>query len=144
MNHRGTEGTEVRPVVGTTSVARTNDPLTRSIIGGAIEVHRALGPGLLESAYHRCLFRELSDRGHVVRSEVELPVTFKGERIDCAYRIDLLVDDAVIVELKCAEALKPIHEAQILTYLRLSRLSTGLLINFHVPVLHHGIKRFRL
>ncbi len=131
-------------MVGTPAGAGGDDPLTRSIIGGAIAVHRALGPGLLESAYHRCLVRELTDLGHRVESEVELPLTYKGERIDCGYRIDLIVDRGAIIELKCAEAIKAIHEAQILTYMRLARISTGLLINFHVPMLHRGIKRFKL
>ena len=93
--------------------------ITESILGGALEVHTALGPGLLESAYRACLTRELESRGLAVRQELPVPVRFKGVAIDCGYRLDLLIDDAVIVELKAVEQVLPIHEAQILTYLKL-------------------------
>lgn len=115
--------------------------ITEAIIGAAIEVHRELGPGLLESAYEECLAYELSLRGLTARRQVELPVIYKRVELDCGYRIDLIVEEAVVVELKAVEKLLPIHEAQILTYLKLSGMSVGLLLNFNVPVLRDGIKR---
>lgn len=117
------------------------DMLSRQIIGAAIDVHRILGPGLLESAYEACLCQELSLRGIAFESQVPLPIEYKGIQLDCGYRLDILVDKLVIVELKAVEALEPIHEAQVLTYLRLSKLWLGLLINFNVPVLKSGVKR---
>jgi GxxExxY protein len=119
---------------------RVNE-LTEAIIGAAIEVHRALGPGLLESAYQRCLCRELSIRNVPYEYEKQLPVEYKGEHIECGYRIDLLVGGLVVVEIKSIEAIERIHEAQLLTYLRLGKWPVGLLINFNVPVLKDGIKR---
>jgi GxxExxY protein len=107
-----------------------------------MKVHSALGPGLLESTYEACLAHELRKAGFDVRSQVELPVIYDGIRVDLGYRIDLLVNDAVIVELKCLEKIAPIHEAQILSYLKLSRKRVGLIINFHVRHLKDGIKRF--
>jgi len=115
--------------------------ITESILGGALEVHTALGPGLLESAYRACLTRELESRGLAVRQELPVPVRFKGVAIDCGYRLDLLIDDAVIVELKAVEQVLPIHEAQILTYLKLLDVRVGLLINFNVVVLPDGLIR---
>ncbi len=115
--------------------------ITREVIGGAIEVHRFLGPGLLESAYVECLCRELSLRNLPFLREVRLPVDYKGLRLDCGYRIDLLVADTVAVEAKSVEALLPVHDAQLLTYLRLGGWTVGLLINFNVPVLRDGIHR---
>ena len=115
--------------------------LTEQVIGAAIEVHRELGPGLLESAYAACLCRELELRGLVFEHEKPMPVECKGMRFDCGYRIDILVDDRVIVELKAVDELAPVHEAQLLTYLRLSGVRVGLLINFNVPVLKDGIRR---
>lgn len=117
------------------------DPLTERIIGAAIDVHRALGPGLLESAYEACLAFEMRDRGMNVVEQVDLPLVYRGLHLDCGYRIDLLVEDSVIVELKCVKSLEPIHEAQLLTYLRLARKRVGLLLNFHTPVLKDGILR---
>ena len=117
------------------------DQHSKEIIGAAIEVHRALGPGLLESAYEACLGHELSLRGVAYTRQVALTVRYKGVQLDCGYRLDLLVDELVIVELKAVEALEPIHEAQLLTYLRLKGLWLGLLINFNVPALKQGIKR---
>lgn len=117
------------------------DELTREIIGAAIEVHRALGPGLLESAYEACLAAELEDRGIRFQAQVPLPVLFKGRSIEAGYRMDLVVKDRVIVELKAIEKLLPIHEAQLLTYLKLSGLSTGLILNFNTPYLRDGIIR---
>jgi GxxExxY protein len=120
------------------------DELTGKVIGCAIEVHRNLGPGLLESAYERCLSFELSANNlrHCVQKE--LPIKYKGIDIDCDYRIDLLIEDKLIVELKSVEKILPIHEAQLLTYMKLANISTGLLINFNVPLLKDGIKRFVL
>ena len=115
--------------------------LSGEVIGAAISVHRELGPGLLESVYQVCMSRELGLRQIPFRSQVELPVEYKGCRLDCGYRIDLVVDDRVIVELKSVESLSAIHESQLLTYLRLSRIRVGLLINFNVPVLRKGIVR---
>src|SRR5437016_12386344 len=110
---------------------RENDLLTEKIIGFAIEVHRQLGPGLLESAYEECLCYELRENRVAFRRQVPLPIVYKDVRLDCGYRLDIVVDDQVIVELKTVERLIPIHEAQILTYLRLSRLRIGLLLNFN-------------
>ena len=117
------------------------EDLTNLIIGAAIEVHRELGPGLLESAYAACLCRELQLRGLEFEREKPMPVAYKGLHIDCGCRLDVLVDGRVILELKAVEELRPIHEAQLLTYLRLSGVRVGLLINFNVPVLRDGIKR---
>ena len=115
--------------------------LTKKIIGAAIEVHRKLGPGLLESAYEECLCRELTVRGVPFARQVALPVEFKGLRLDCGYRLDLLVEKKVVVEIKAVESLLPIHEAQLLTYLKLGGWKVGLLINFNVPILMNGIRR---
>jgi len=117
------------------------DLLSNQIIGAAIEVHKALGPGLLESAYEACLYHELTLRKIPVEQQVPLPLVYKGLKLDCGYRLDLLVDNLVILEIKSVESIDPIHEAQLLTYLRLSGLWLGLLINFNVPVLKNGIKR---
>jgi GxxExxY protein len=118
--------------------------LTEKIIGAAIEVHKALGPGLLESTYQKCLLYELSTINLSCRSEVDLPVVYKNVHIDCGYRIDILVEDKVILELKSVEALLPIHHAQILTYMKLAEKKTGLLINFNSKMLLQGLKRFAL
>jgi GxxExxY protein len=115
------------------------DP-TRHIIGAAIEVHRALGPGLLESAYQRCLCREFELRDIPYRPQVSLPVEYKGLQIDCAYRIDFLIENTV-VEIKSVSAIEPVHEAQLLTYMKLGHWPPGLLINFNVPMLTLGIRR---
>ena len=115
--------------------------ITGAIIGAAIEVHRALGPGLLESAYEECLCRELSLRQVPFERQRSLSVEYKGLDLDCGYRLDLLVDDRVVVEIKAVERLLPIHDAQLLTYLRLGGWKVGLLINFNVPVLKRGIRQ---
>lgn len=115
--------------------------LSNQIIGAAIEVHKVLGPGLLESAYQTCHRRELELRDIDLQTEVSLPVVYKGEKLDCGYRMDEVVGGLVVVELKSVERLEPIHEAQLLTYLKLSGLWLGLLINFNVPILKQGIKR---
>ena len=130
MNHRDTE--------------TQRDALTERIIGAAIEVHRTLGPGLLESAYQECLCIELGLQGVRFKSQVELPVFYKEHHADVGYRLDLVIDDAVVVEIKAVERLLPVHEAQLLTYLRLSGIGTGLLLNFNVPVLKDGIRRMKI
>jgi GxxExxY protein len=118
-----------------------HEGLTDRVIGAAIEVHRELGPGLLESAYEGCLSHELLQLGVPFRTQVEMPVVYKGRQIDCGYRADMVVDEAVIVELKSVERLQPIHEAQLMTYLRLGGKRVGLLINFNVPRLKDGVVR---
>jgi GxxExxY protein len=118
-----------------------DNQLTDKIIGAAIEVHRTLGPGLLESAYEECLCYELSRLGLGFQRQVELPVRYKGVNLDCAYRIDLIVEGTVIVELKTVAELLPVHSSQLLTYLKLSGKHIGLLINFNVTVLKKGLKR---
>lgn len=120
--------------------ARANE-LSNQIIGAAIAVHRELGPGLLESAYEACLCHELFARGIPFERQVPLPIVYRGHTIDCAYRLDILVGGLVIVELKSVEKLEPIHDAQLLTYLKLSNLWLGLLMNFNVEMLKNGIKR---
>jgi GxxExxY protein len=117
------------------------DPRTSSIIGAAIEVHRNLGPGLLESAYEECLCHELHLRGLDFKRQVALPLLYKGLKLDCGYKLDLIVQDQIILELKAVDKLLPIHEAQLLTYLRLTGKRVGLLINFNVPLLTQGIIR---
>jgi GxxExxY protein len=120
---------------------RDEDRLTEEIIGAAIEVHRALGPGLLESAYRICLCHELRLRAVTVETERPLPVHYKGVDLDCGYKLDLLVETKVVVELKTVEKIHPVHEAQLLTYLRLGGWQVGLIFNFNVPVLKDGIQR---
>lgn len=115
--------------------------LTEAIIGAAIEVHRALGPGLLESAYEECLCRELNLRQIPFERQRPLPVEYKGVRLDCGYRLDLLVANTVVVEIKAVGSLEPIHDAQLITYLKLGGWKVGLLINFNVEVLKRGIRR---
>ena len=117
---------------------------TRRIIGAAIEVHRSLGPGLLESAYQECLCRELFLRKVPFQRQLPLPAEYKGIRLVCSYRLDLLVLESVVVEIKSATAIEPVHVAQVLTYMRLGDWATGLLINFNVDVLRHGIRRLVL
>ncbi|MDG6027894.1 MAG: GxxExxY protein [Candidatus Brocadia sp.] len=118
--------------------------LTEQIIGAAIEVHKHFGPGLLESAYEECLCRELYLRGLKFERQRNLPLEYKGIKLDCGYRIDIVVEEKVILELKVVDTITPIHEAQLLTYLKLSGIEIGLIINFNVPVLKDGIKRFIL
>ena len=120
---------------------RHRDPRTSPIIAAAIEVHRHLGPGLLESAYEECLCHELHLMGINFRRQIPLPVIYKGLPLDCGYQIDLIVRDEVVVELKAIERILPIHQAQLLTYLKLTDKHVGLLINFNVPVLTQGITR---
>lgn len=120
---------------------RSKDQITEKIIGSAIAVHKALGPGLLESAYEECLCFELSEAGLEFKRQVALPVIYKGVKLDCGYRMDVVVEDSVIVEIKAVERIIPVHEAQLLSYLKLTGIKVGLLLNFHVPVLKSGIKR---
>ena len=117
------------------------DKITEEVIGAAIAVHRELGPGLLESAYEACLAYELAQRGLAVERQKALPVTYREVKLDCGYRIDLLVEKEVIVELKAAKRLESIHQAQLLSYLKLSGHKVGLLINFNVRMLKNGIRR---
>ena len=117
---------------------------TEQIIGAAIEVHRHLGPGLLESAYEECLCHELYLHGLQFERQKPLPLEYKGIKLDCGYRLDIVVESKVVLELKTVEAIAPIHEAQLLTYLRLSGIKVGLIINFNVPILKEGIRRFIL
>ena len=118
-----------------------SDELTEKVIGAAIEVHRSLGPGLLESAYQECLCRELSLRRIPYVRQLVLPAEYKGVRLACSYRLDLLVDSAVVVEIKAVAAIEPVHKAQLLTYMRLGGWRIGLLLNFNVPALRSGIRR---
>ena len=117
------------------------DRLTEQIIGAAIEVHRHVGPGLLESAYEECLCAELSRRGLRFQRQVHLPVEYKGLRLDCAYKMDLVVENTIVIEIKAIDELLPIHRAQLLTYLRAFQKQVGLLINFNVVLLKDGLQR---
>ena len=120
------------------------DQLSNQVIGCAIEVHREIGPGLLESTYEQCLAHELITNGFDFKIQHPLPVIYKDIRLDCGYRVDLLVENKLIIELKSVDAINKIHEAQILTYMKLAGIETGLLINFNVGLLKNGIKRFVL
>ena len=132
-NHRDTEA-QRKPMYH-------EKELTDKIIACAIEVHRNLGPGLLESAYEECLCHELKLNGVSFERQMNLPLEYKGIKLDCGYRMDIVVDNKVIVELKCVDQIAPVHEAQLLTYLRLSRLRIGLIFNFNTSVLKDGIRR---
>jgi len=118
--------------------------LTKITIGCAIDVHRSLGPGLLESAYKECLFHDLKEKGLYVQKELALPIVYKSVKLDHGYRIDLLVEKKLVIELKTVEYFTDVHTAQILTYMKLGAFNTGLLINFHTKLLKDGIKRFVL
>jgi len=120
------------------------DPLSKEIIGCAIEVHKLLGPGLLESAYEECLVYELLNKSYQIDRQKPIPVMYKNIRLDCGYRLDLLVEKRIIVELKSIDEITLVHEAQILTYMRFSNIKIGLLINFNVTLLKNGLKRFVL
>jgi GxxExxY protein len=124
--------------------SKERDAVTEPIIGAAIEVHRVLGPGLLESAYEICLCYELEQRGIIVTNQAKLPVIYKGQALECDFRIDILLPGRVIVEIKSVAKVMPIHEAQLLTYMKLAKISRGLLINFNVPLLKDGITRRRI
>ena len=129
---------------GVGMAATENDPLTQKVIGFAIEVHRQLGPGLLESAYEECLCYELKQAAVAHKRQVALPVIYKSVRLDCGYRMDIVIEDKVVLELKTVERLMPVHEAQLLTYLKLSRIPVGLLVNFSSAVLRDGLRRLVL
>jgi GxxExxY protein len=129
------EGTEEKLLYG---------ELTEKILGAAIEVHRHLGPGLLENIYRQCLLHELALRGIRTATEVEVPLVYKGKQLEPGYRLDVLVEGKIIVELKAANALEPVHQFQLLTYMRLRGVRVGLLVNFNVPVLMQGVKRMIL
>jgi len=131
IHHRGTEAR--RKLI--------HEELTDQVIGAAIEVHRELGPGLMESAYEECLCHELHLRGLNFQRQVPLPVRYKGINLDCGYKLDMVVEDALILELKCVEQVLPVHEAQLLTYLKMTGKRVGLIINFYVPILTRGIVR---
>ncbi|NIO80075.1 MAG: GxxExxY protein [Candidatus Aminicenantes bacterium] len=118
------------------------DDLSKKVIGSALEVHKELGPGLLESVYQKCLAFELREAGIRFEMEKEIPILYKGLDISCNYKIDLLIENRLIVELKSVGELLPIHEAQLLTYMKLAKIKTGLLINFNETLLKNGIKRF--
>ena len=118
------------------------EPVTKKIIGSAIEVHKHLGPGLLESAYEECLAYELTLNGLFVKRQKPVAVVYKEIKLDCGYRIDILVNDEVIIEIKSVDALHPVHEAQVLTYMKFAEKKIGLLINFNVAVLKDGLKRY--
>jgi GxxExxY protein len=121
-----------------------HDPVSNKVLGLAIEVHRHLGPGLLESAYEECLAFELRQQAIDFQRQVALPILYKGMQLDCAYRMDLVVERYLVIEIKAVEQLLPIHQAQLLTYLKLSTLKFGLLLNFNVALLRDGIKRMIL
>ena len=118
-----------------------NDPLTQRIIGLAIDVHKTLGPGLLESAYEECLCFELAEAGLLFKRQMELPIVYKSVALDCGYRLDVVVEQKVILEIKAVESMLPIHKAQLLTYMKLSGFGTGLLMNFNSIVLKDGLRR---
>jgi GxxExxY protein len=125
-------------------IQHPTNPISERVIGAAIEVHRHLGPGLLESSYHTCLCRELELRAIAYHRQVVLPIEYKGTHIGRGYVIDLLIEDSLIVEIKSVDKLHPIHSAQLMTYMRLQRISSGLLMNFNVPILPRGIRRILL
>jgi len=118
--------------------------ITQKIIGCAIQVHKNLGPGLLESAYEECLSYELIKNGLVIKRQQPTPVIYKEIKLECGYRIDILVENSVVVELKVVDEFNPVHEAQILTYMKFSNKSLGLLINFNVTILRNGIRRYKI
>ncbi len=118
-----------------------SEELTGAICSAAIEVHKYLGPGLLESAYETCLCHELHERGLVFQRQVSLPIVYKGIHLDCGYQLDVLVENQIVLELKSVECILPVHEAQLLTYLKLSQNRVGLLLNFNVPLMKEGIVR---
>ena len=146
MEHKDTKTPRASQSVKTQSLLSREEydslqSLSNTIIGAAIEVHRELGPGLLESVYEECLRVELKEKGLKVETQVDFPLTYKGIETGKTFRIDMLIEDMFIVELKAVESIKPLHEVQLLTYMKLSGIHMGLLINFNVPVLKEGIKR---
>ena len=140
LEHEDRQGREDHK--GASAISAGVEAVGREVVDAAIKVHRVLGPGLLESAYEQCLAHDLRLRGLSVRRQVVLPIEFEGLRLDAGYRLDLLVNDAVIVEVKSLEALSRLHEAQLLTYLRLSSYRLGYLLNFNAVQLRQGLRRF--
>jgi len=128
-------------ILGVNPVAERLNAITEKVIGCAIEVHKGLGPGLLESAYEKCLCYELSQTGLQFERQVPLPIVYKGVNLDCGYKLDIIVEDMVILELKAVERIIAIHEAQLLSYLKMLDKRIGLILNFHTPVMKSGIKR---
>ncbi len=118
------------------------EPVSKKIIGAAIEVHKHLGPGLLESAFEECLSYELTINGLFIKRQKPVPVVYKEVKLDCGYRIDILVNDEIIIEIKSVDVMHPVHEAQILTYMKFAQKKIGLLINFNVTILKNGLKRY--
>jgi GxxExxY protein len=137
-------GTESEEIKGLDARAYPEKDLTEKIIGAAIEVHKHLGPGLLESVYQACLAREMALRGIQFEQEKSIPVIYKGVKLDCGYRLDFFIESKVIVELKAVDAMIDAYKAQLLTYLKITDCKVGLLINFNTPVLKNGIKRLIL
>ena len=120
------------------------ESLSKDVLGAAIEVHKHLGPGLLESVYEECLSYELTQRGYKIERQKPIPVVYKEIKLECGYRIDILVEDKIVLELKSVDCFNPVHEAQILTYMKFAQKKIGLLINFNVTLLKNGIKRYVL
>jgi len=141
FNHEVHEGYEEEQNIRNEKNMKFSE-LSNKVIGAAIEVHKQLGPGLLESTYHQCLCHELKINHIEFKSELPMPVTYKGIKLDCGYRIDLLIEDEIIVELKSVERLMPIHDAQILSYMKIAKIKQGFLINFNVKLLKDGLKSF--
>ena len=144
IDHEGTKDTKVHKGIfmNHREIDFRTQKIATAVIDAGLKVHKLLGPGLLESAYEHCLAFELSQRGFSTRQQVALPVIYEGIKLDAGYRLDIIVNEAVILEIKSVEALAPIHEAQLLTYLKLSGLRIGLLLNFNVTLFKQGIKRF--
>ena len=143
MNHQGTKGTK-KDKMDFDSVDEQLDGIASQVVDSAFKIHKNFGPGLLESAYEACLIQELKKRGAKVESQVAVPMVYEGVKIDVGFRVDLLVEDRLVVELKAVETLLPIHEAQVLTYLKVTGNRLGLLINFNAPLIKKGIKRIIL
>ena len=141
MNH---EGAKVSKRAQSQDRKERSEAASREVVDAALKIHRQLGPGLLESAYEACLIHECRKRGLSVASQVVVPVEYDGIKLDHAFRLDLLIEESLVVELKAAEAILPIHEAQILSYMKLTGCHLGLLLNFHVPLMKDGIRRFIL
>jgi GxxExxY protein len=136
LNHEEHKGHE--------AISASAEGVAKLVIDAGLKVHRAFGPGLLESAYEHCLAHELQSRGVAVRRQVSLPILFDGVKLDAGYRLDLLVEEQIIVEVKSVEALTPLHEAQLLTYLKLSQIRLGFLMNFNVQLFKQGLRRLVL
>lgn len=140
----GPQRSHVLSIMEETKRGITNDSFSEAVIGRAIEVHRQLGPGLLESTYEECFCIELREHGFAIRRQVKVPIAYKGKRIAAIYRLDLVIAERIIVEIKSVEKLARVHEAQLLTYMKHTSIPTGLLFNFNVPVLRDGMRRLSL